>query len=215
MTQPVICFDWDGTLCDSMTLCVEELRLTLTRMGLPVPPDEVLRRCNGPTYEEAAAMIGVPADRVAEYMDIRLHAGLELCPMVNRLFPGVREMLEALKDKAALCVVSNGMRDYLELCLRSFDLEGVFLRTETFRHGRSKAQALAEVLDDLRPERVWMVGDRLGDIEAGKANGVPTVAVCYGYGTPEEWNAADRQAVTVEELSELLSRSCALQVERK
>lgn len=204
MTQPVICFDWDGTLCDSMTLCVEELRLTLTRMGLPVPPEEVLRRCNGPTDEEAAAIIGIPEGRVAEYMDIRLRAGLELCPTVNRLFPGVKEMLEDLRGRATLCIVSNGQREYIELCQRLFGLEGVFLRREAFQHGRSKAQALAEVLAALEPERVWMVGDRLGDLAAGKQNGVPTIAACYGYGTPQEWSAADRQAATVEALAELL-----------
>ena len=206
MKQSVICFDWDGTLADSMRLCVEEVRLTLQRMGLPVLPDEVLRRCNGPTYEEAAAIIGVPEERVAEYSDIRLRAGLELCPTVNRLFPGVREMLAALREKATLCVVSNGMRDYLDLCLGAFGVEDVFQRVETFRHGRSKAQALAEVLKDLQPDHVCMVGDRLGDIEAGKANGVETIVACYGYGTPEEWAVADRQARTVEELDELLNR---------
>ena len=209
MAMPVICFDWDGTLCDSMTLCVEELRLTLTRMGLPVPPDEVLRQCNGPNDEEAAAIIGIPEDRVAEYMDIRLHAGLELCPSVNHLFPGAKDLVESLCDRAVLCVVSNGLRDYIDLCLRLFGLEDAFVRTEAFKHGRSKAEALAEVIADLKPDRVWMVGDRLGDIEAGTANGVKTVAACYGYGTPDEWAAADIQARTVEELKRMLAKAVA------
>lgn len=204
MAKPVICFDWDGTLCDSMRLCVEELRLTLRRMGLPERPDEVLGRCNGPTYEEAAAIVGVPEARMEEYTRTRLRAGLELCPTVNHLFPGIRDMLEALRGKATLCVVSNGMGEYLDLCLRTFGVKECFARVETFRHGRSKAQALSEVIADMKPDRVWMVGDRLGDIEAGKANRVPTVAVCYGYGTPEEWAAADIQARTVEELTALL-----------
>ena len=205
MKKPVICFDWDGTLADSMQLCVEELRLTLRRMGLPEQPEDVLRRCNGPTYEEAASIVGVPAGRVGEYMQTRLNAELELCPTVNRLFPGIREMLELLREQATLCVVSNGMRDYLSLCLRSVGIEDFFERVETFRPGRSKAQALGEVLAEPKPERVWMVGDRLGDIEAGKANGVTTVAACYGYGTPDEWAAADMQARTVEELTQKLT----------
>lgn len=204
MTRPVICFDWDGTLADSMPLCVAEVRRTLRQMGLPEQPEEVLRRCNGPTYEDAAAIVGVPCDRMTEYMDIRLRAGMELCPTVNRLYPGTREMLESLRGRAMLCVVSNGQREYIDLCLRLFGLEGVFTRTEAFRHGRSKAQALAEVLADLGASQAWMVGDRLGDIEAGKANGIPTIAACYGYGTPDEWNAADRQAATVAELGNML-----------
>ena len=204
MTRPVICFDWDGTIADSMPLCVAEVRQTLRLMGLPEQPEETLRRCNGPTYEDAAAIVGVPENRVAEYMDIRLRSGMELCPTVNRLFPGAREMLESLWERAALCVVSNGQREYIDLCLRLFGLEGVFARTEAFQHGRSKARALAEVLRDFGASRAWMVGDRLGDIEAGKANGIPTIAACYGYGTPDEWNAADHQAATVEELRRML-----------
>lgn len=204
MAKSVICFDWDGTICDSMRLCVDELRLALTRMGLPVPPEETLRQCNGPTDEEAAAIVGIPQGRVGEYMNLRLRAGLELCPEVNRLFPGAKEMLDRLRDHATLCVVSNGQREYLDLCLRLFGLEDMFERTEAYRPGRSKAQALAEVLADLKPDRAWMVGDRLGDIAAGKANGLPTIAACYGYGSPDEWSAADMQARTTEELGDIL-----------
>jgi phosphoglycolate phosphatase-like HAD superfamily hydrolase len=58
--KPVIFFDWDGTLCDSMQLCIEENRNTLRLLCLPDQPDEVLRRCNGPTFEEAAPIIGIP-----------------------------------------------------------------------------------------------------------------------------------------------------------
>lgn len=64
MSRPTIFFDWDGTLCDSMALCIEENRIALLKMGLPDQPDEVLRRCNGPTFEEAAPIIGIPADRL-------------------------------------------------------------------------------------------------------------------------------------------------------
>lgn len=33
--KPVIFFDWDGTLADSMPLCIEQIRGTLAEMGLP------------------------------------------------------------------------------------------------------------------------------------------------------------------------------------
>ena len=93
--KPVICFDWDGTLCDSMELCIQENRTTLLKMGLPDQPDKVLRRCNGPTFEEAAPFIGIPADRMDEYCRIRLACALDLVPKVNRLFPGAKELLAA------------------------------------------------------------------------------------------------------------------------
>lgn len=49
--KPIIFFDWDGTLADSMNLCVAEIRQALITMRLPDLPDDVLRQCNGPTFE--------------------------------------------------------------------------------------------------------------------------------------------------------------------
>ena len=50
--KPIIFFDWDGTLADSMNLCVAEIRQALITMRLPDLPDDVLRQCNGPTFEQ-------------------------------------------------------------------------------------------------------------------------------------------------------------------
>lgn len=202
--KPVIFFDWDGLIADSMQLCVSEIETALTRMGLPVPPEAVRRRCNGPSYEETVAILNIPAERAQEYMALRLQAGLELIPTVNKLYPGMRELLLSLKDRAMLCIVSNGEAAYLEKCLRVFELEGVFAHVCSARPGRTKTQNLAELIERIRPERAVMVGDRLGDILAGKNNGLPTVVACYGFGTEEEWVQADRQAKTVAELGEVL-----------
>lgn len=206
MSKPIIFFDWDGTLCDSMQLCIEENRTTLLTMGLPDQPDEVLRRCNGPTFEEAAPIIGIPAERMAEYCRIRLSCALTLVPKVNRLFPGAKELLSALKDRAELCIVSNGTREYLTLCMQQFGLEGVFRRMAWSRPERSKAQNLAGLLAELQPERAFMVGDRIGDIRAGQANGLPTIAAAYGYGCDAEYAEADFRADTMAELQAMLLR---------
>lgn len=204
--KPVIFFDWDGTLCDSMTLCIEENRTTLRKMGLPDQPDEVLRRCNGPTFEEAAPMIGIPADRMEEYCRIRLSCALELVDKVNRLFPGARELLAALREHALLCIVSNGTQAYLTRCMQHFGLEGVFYRIVWCHPERTKTENLALLIDELHPERAVMVGDRIGDIRAGKENGLPTIAAAFGYGSDEEYVHADLRADSMTELQELLLR---------
>ena len=209
MKKPAILFDWDGTLADSMDLCIGEVRTALIRMALPVPPEEVIRQCNGPTFEEVIPLLGIPRDRVEEYLRVRLQAGLELCPTVNRMFPGARELLLALREKADLCIASNGTADYLSLCLRVFGLEGVFRTVQASRHGRTKAQAVADILAEVQPCAAIMVGDRLGDIEAGKANGLPTLCAGYGYGDADEWAAADQVAEDVASLQRLLERFIA------
>jgi phosphoglycolate phosphatase len=208
--KPVICFDWDGTLCDSMELCINENRTTLLRMGLPDLPDETLRRCNGPTFEEAAPIIGIPPERMEEYCRIRLSCALELVPKVNRLFPGARELLAALAPHAELCIVSTGTPEYLGLCLQVFGMEDVFSHVVTCHPERTKGQNLALLLEQLPQDkaRVVMVGDRLGDIRAGKENGLTTVAAAFGYGSAEEFTQADAIAPTMAELQQMLLRFC-------
>lgn len=208
MKKPVICFDWDGTLCDSMELCVNENRMTLELLQLPPVPESVLRRCNGPTFEEAAPMLGVPEERMAEYCRVRLACALELVPQVNRLFDGARELLAALAPHAELCIVSNGTAEYIARCKDVFHLYGVFSRTVTCRPDRTKTQNLAALLSEMQPDRAVMVGDRLGDIRAGKANGLPTIAACFGYGNEDEWAEADMRAGTMQELQQMLLEFC-------
>ena len=208
MSKPTIFFDWDGTLCDSMQLCIEENRNTLLAMGLPDQPDAVLRRCNGPTFEEAAPIIGVPADRMEEYCRIRLACALDLVPKVNRLFPGVTQLLDALKDKALLCIVSNGTEAYLSACMEKFRLQGVFHRIAATHPERTKAQNLAALIQELQPRHAVMVGDRIGDIRAGQMNRLPTIAACYGYGNEEEYAHATERIATVEALRDRLLRFC-------
>ena len=204
MKKPVIFFDWDGTLCDSMQLCIEENRNTLRALGLPDQPDSVLRQCNGPTFEEAAPMIGIPEDRMEEYCRVRLACALALVPQVNRLFPGARELLTTLREHADLCIVSNGTEAYLTKCMAHFGMEGLFHRIVWCHPERTKTQNLALLIAELQPEKAIMVGDRIGDIRAGKGNGLPTVAATFGYGNAAEWTEADFHADSMDALQALL-----------
>lgn len=171
--KPVIFFDWDGTLADSMPLCIQQLQVALERVGLPPKPPEELALCNGPTYEESVGVLRIPPDKAQAFLDARLKAELELVPTVQRLFPGIREMLTALRPVADLVVLSNGLPGYLSLSLRTLSLTDCFTRVQPAIPGKTKAEALALLLEEMRPDRAVMVGDRLGDLNAGRANNLP------------------------------------------
>ena len=202
--KPVIFFDWDGTLADSMPLCIEQIRGTLAEMGLPPRTNADMARCNGPTYEESAALMEIPVDRTEEYLRIRQRIELEIVRDWQRLFPGIKEMLTALAPLADLVVVSNGLKEYLRISMETMGITDLFARVQPLIPGKTKTQALRMVLDELQPLRCVMVGDRKGDVLAGRDNGVRTIAACYGYGQPEEWALADQQAYSVAQLKELL-----------
>lgn len=204
MNKPVIFFDWDGTLADSMALCMGEVSLTLERMGLPPVPEDILRACNGPTYVETIPMLSIPAGREDEYLHTRQKCQAELIPQTLKLFPSVQETLCALRPLAQMVVVSNGLQAYLDHSARFTGIAPFFSRLQGCIPGKSKPQVLGEMLADMMPSRCVMVGDRLGDILAGKANAIPTVAACYGFGTEEEYGQADYQVNSPTELVPLL-----------
>lgn len=202
--KPVIIFDWDGTIADSMDLCVEEVRRALEDLKLPPVSEALMRACNGPTFAETVPMLGIPDELAEAYMDLRQKYGITLSATVNRLFPGAKEMLLRLRDKAVLCVASNGTAEYIANCQRIFGTEGSFACVEASKPDRSKTQAVGEILRRFAPDRAVMVGDRLGDINAGKANGLPTICCSFGYGDETEWAAADQVAGSMEELCAML-----------
>ena len=204
--RPIIFFDWDGTIADSVTLCFAEVRAAIEQMGLPMPSDELIAACNGPTQEESVEVLDIPRDRAEEYVTARREAEMRLIPSTIKLFPGMRETLDRLREAADLMIVSNGYQGYVEFSAEHTGLHGYFARIEAAKHGRTKAEAIAELIAEYQPTRAAMAGDRLGDIESGLANGLPTVAACYGYGFPEEWERATVQARTVEELGDTLLR---------
>lgn len=204
MKRPVIFFDWDGTIADSMPLCIGEISLALERMGLPPMPDSKLMECNGPTYEESVTVLGLPPERGEEFLRLRKEAEMELVPTVQRFFPGIREMLDELRTFADMAIVSNGLQEYLALSARVMHVEDCFIRLQAHIPGKNKAETLGMLIADLAPEKCVMVGDRLGDIAAGKVNGIPTVAACYGFGNEAEYCQADYRANSAQEMTALL-----------
>lgn len=198
---PMILFDFDGTLADSMLLCVMELRETFRAMNLPEPPEAELRKCNGPSHEEAAELLLIPRELQPEFLRIRVSFQEKLMDACQRIYPGVPRMLEILSACADLAVVSNGRGEYVEKSLRRWNIGQYFWEARGGEPGRTKGQLVGELIQKRRPVRAAMVGDRLCDIQAGRENGLYTIAAAYGFGTPEEWREADRQAASVEELT--------------
>ena len=202
--KPVIFMDWDGTIADSMKLCIEEVRYALSALNLPVPPDRELMKCNGPTNKESIPLMHVPEALGESYLALRAKASLELLEKYQRIFPGMKEMLLRVQNDVRLIVVSNGNQSYLEKSAAFLGVTDCFERLQGFRDGYAKAENIAMLLEEIKPERAVMVGDRAGDMKSGKANHLPTISACYGYGSPEEWAMADEQAYSVEQLEKMI-----------
>jgi len=113
-------------------------------------------------------------------------------------YPGVPELLEAIRKTGGRSyIVTNKRHGATQLIARKFGwnrlMDGVW-SYDTFETKYKKPELLAKLLSDLKidPKTAVMVGDTKGDVDAGKANGLTTIGVTYGYGPRDELSAADR-----------------------
>ncbi len=147
--RPTIYFDWDGTLADSMPLCIAHIRQTLEELGLPPKTNAEMAKCNGPTYQESVQVLGIPDDMAEAYLETRQRVELALVNEWQRLFPGIREMLQSLAPLADLVIVSNGLLDYLHASMQKTGIAEYFTRVQPLIPGKTKTQALRMVVDEM------------------------------------------------------------------
>jgi len=205
---PLIVFDLDGTLLDSYEMAMTNNARVIEAMGLPPAAHAVLESLNGPTVEEACAILGLPPERLGELEAAFSRIEAESVPAMAQTFPGVPEMLASLQSGATLCLLSNSLPAYLALACEATGIGKYFSERAGYAPGVSKAARIRQWLEARGLPRALVVGDRPTDITAGREAGAWTLAVTYGNGTADELALADALASTVAEAWRHCERFC-------
>ena len=186
-------FDLDGTLTDPGVGIKNSIRYALEKFGLPIPEDRVLDNFIGPPLLDSfAKYCGASPDEAQtllklyrEYFSVK---GL----FENEVYDGVRETLAALKKGGAtLCLATSKPELYAKQIVEHFGIAQYldFVGGSTMDETRTKkSDVINYVLENtgIRAGEAVMVGDRKYDVEGGRACGLDTVGVTFGYGSPEE-----------------------------
>jgi phosphoglycolate phosphatase len=111
------------------------------------------------------------------------------------LYPGVKETLEALGNFRKV-VITNKRQEASEKILQALGVSQYFdsiAGSDTTPGRKPSPIPIQFVLEKygLKPEDAVIIGDSNFDIEAGKAAGIKTIAVTYGYRPVEELQKAD------------------------
>ena len=210
--KKTILFDLDGTLTDSGEGIINCVIYALEKFGLPIPPRENLRYFVGPPLHESFVKQGVPAERaeeaVAAYRERYVPTGM----FENSPYPGVRELLEKLKDEGHPLYVASSKPEWMCVdILKHFDLANYFAQIcgATMDTSRTNKEAVIEYLiqENGRADNMIMVGDTKFDVLGAKVHGIPCIGVSWGYGSVEEMRKAGAISVadTMEQLLELLT----------
>ena len=195
-------FDLDGTITDSKPGIVGCLRKVIDALHLSYPGP--LDRFVGPPVEEWTVDLLPEASeeaRTALARDYRACYDREGWKN-NSVFPGVREMLTQLHRQGfPLYVCTSKQQHFAVRILEAFELAGLFTaiygdKAEYASH--SKVGLLATLLREssLQRDSVWMIGDRVYDFQAARANHIRCLAAAWGYGSAQESAQADAVAAT-------------------
>lgn len=195
-----VLFDLDGTLTDSGEGIINCAQMTLERFGLPVPSREEMRVFVGPPLADSFIAHGVPADRAEEAVAIFRSRYLPIGKFENHPYPGIRELLEALKAQGHRLYVATSKPEATAIeVLEHFDLAKYFDRIcgASFDQSRtSKSDVIAFLLEsEGAANSAVMVGDTAFDVTGAAAHGIPTIGVAWGYGTVEDMKKAGAAAI--------------------
>jgi phosphoglycolate phosphatase len=217
----LVTFDLDGTLIDSVPDLAAAVDACLVEFGLPPAGEARVRDWVGNgshTLMERALTFGLgeapgEAALARAHEAFLAHYGRDPASH-TRLYPGVRECLDALRGRGLpLALVTNKPYAFIAPILQQFALHDHFalcLGGDSLPQKKPDPAPLWHVAAHFRvaPEACLMVGDSRHDIAAGKAAGFRTLAVPYGYNHGEPVRDSRPDGV-VESLAELVKPSAA------
>ena len=212
LKQNIILFDLDGTLTDSMEGVIRSAQYMQEKMGMKVWDFEDLRFMVGPPLIESFTKeFGMPFTEAEKGIEVFRERYSTIGLFENKVFPGIVEMLEALKAKGKRMAVATSKKEDLAVrILEHFDIAKYMevIGGDMREAGRdNKAKVIDYVLETMQAEKddVIMVGDRKFDIVGAHAIGIPCIAVEWGYGDRAEFEAhdADYIVATTEDVADL------------
>jgi phosphoglycolate phosphatase len=196
MTIRLAVFDCDGTLVDGQAAVCTAMDAAFAAHGLPRPDHHLVRRSVGLSLPQAVRTLLPDADDdLRQGIDLAyrdaFRAAREAGELVEPLYAGVREVLDALLDDGWLLGVATGKSDRgLEHCLASHGLSRHFVTLQTAdRHPSKPHPAMLEAAlfeAGAMPQHAVMIGDTAYDMVMAVNAGVRALGVDWGYHTPAE-----------------------------
>ncbi len=162
-----VLLDFDGTLVDTSEGIFHSIAVAFRKMGMPLPPKEILRHFMGPpiyySFQTFAGMDAQQAELATQFFRVDYEEdGVYRSKLLSRF----------------------GISDLVDVCVgsRSDEMDSA-----------TKAQIIDRVLEQLgeiSKQDAVLIGDTKYDREGAQQAGVDFIAAAYGYGVGPEEEAA-------------------------
>ena len=205
MSRPrtLVLFDVDGTLIDSQSHILGAMDFALKTRGLVLPPASEILANVGLSLPEAFAQLCPETDAQERLLLVEAYKGSFArlrSASTSPLYPGALACLDRLKhmDDIVLGIATGKSRRGLRHVLSNPDLAGRFATTQVADDHASKphpSMAL-QAMTESGAVRGVMIGDTTFDMQMGRAAGLKTIGVCWGYHAEQALRAQADRMVT-------------------
>ncbi|MDR2354856.1 MAG: HAD-IA family hydrolase [Clostridiales Family XIII bacterium] len=210
MRIDTVLFDFDGTVMDTNRVIINSWQHTFrTLTGAERPVADIVATFGEILHDTAARFF--PHVPVEESVEIyRSYHRNNFGPMIS-VFPGVRELLAALKERAyTLAIVTSRLPATTMEGLEKYGLTAYFdlvVTCEDCTRFKPDPEPVRIALAKLgkKPEEALMVGDTRNDILCARDAGVKSVLVGWTAAVPEgERTGPDAPDYCIEKAGDLL-----------
>lgn len=209
----LLIFDLDGTLLDTIIDITNAINYAVEPFGIKPLPVDVIKSMVGSGITNLIGNL-LPDGTSTSKRDKSVNRFIEYYSKHlldnTKPYPGVKKTLPKLANYKK-AVISNKRESLSKNALHGLGLLGYFalvLGSDSVPERKPSPFPVLEVLKRLcisRDEAV-IIGDSNYDIEAGKAAGIRTIAVTYGYRQREMLENADIIIDTFEEILNILPK---------
>lgn len=213
-----VAFDMDGTLLNSGDFGVRAILLAFDELiaadqlpGMTAPPSKAAIRGQigkpPPLFYEELLPESLKHKAKVLHRIAGENERKALREGTGKMFKGARDVLAGLRAKGLkLLLVSNCSQDYMDAVVATFTLDKLlhFHAAAGRDKAVNKTGELGRGLRELGCKSGIMVGDRIHDGEAARANGLWFIGCTYGYGSREELAGADALIDDIRKVPSLL-----------
>jgi beta-phosphoglucomutase len=190
-----VIFDWDGTLADTRQVIVSSFQKTLSEINCKVSDEYIERRIGigaSETFRDVLRADKAPYDEalIQRLVERKSQLEIEFSNQV-KLFPGAKELLDALCSKVKTGLASMNNRSVITHMVKSNCLEKYFdviLTAESISHSKPNPEIFLKAASKLEtsPQKCAVFEDSIFGVKAAKSANMGCVAVTTGVYSQEE-----------------------------
>lgn len=182
-----VLFDADGTLLDTTEFIYQAFEYTFRRHGIKAIPREELASLMGTELEQVYATVVAdmdPAVLSRTHREFQKHNG-----QLVKAYPDVLNVLTQLRAQGIKTAVITSRKGHVASSLEHtgvFQLVDVTISGNDVTHNKPHPEGIEKALATLEvpASDAVVVGDTAADIAAGRAAGVSTIGVTWGFYGP-------------------------------